>query len=294
MPLYTDPKTAFFNNLNALNGASVNRNQMTLSKPVPTNGRWNDKDVTQNTAIKVTANPGAGWSGSAVFIYNRLDLNDLSILIGDTIAVPTVTNTAEFIRALNSLYGFVFDDSDIVIEPIYLTDGAGQVELKADPLSPWWIGSWNVTLTKGDEVLENIAKNTTLNGVLYPVSEDLTKRLGPSILYASDWSAYYEQLKALPVGTVMDQALVDIINAVQPYTNPTNPWRIIDTVSPANLKNTKVVYNGPADGTQYANSDRFQYALVLEPDVAFNAGIRGNLIMHYSKPSDPSEIEMGA
>jgi len=292
MALYSDVKQTIIDNINSLNGSNVVMSQMTFSKPQPTNGKWNGKDITQNSVVRVTANAGATWTGTNVFLYNRLDLNDLTTMIGNRIKGPQPDTTRKLAQAFNTVYGLNFAIDDIVDAPIAYENEMAQVTLTAEKDSLSWTGSWSFWLSKGDEVLDEIVTKTSLDGIVYPVSEDTTVRLGQSLVYGADFSDSYDKLKGLAVGTKIDKALVDMINAKQPYASPTSPW-IVDAAAaagPANLTNATIAYNGPAKDRPYANSDRFQNVIALTFDTTKTTNVRGEMLLHYSKPLDPSEI----
>ncbi|QXO10937.1 hypothetical protein pEaSNUABM54_00111 [Erwinia phage pEa_SNUABM_54] len=292
MALYSDVKQTIIDNVNSLNGSNVVMSQMTFSKPQPTNGKWNGKDISQNTAIRITANAGATWTGTNVFLYNRLDLNDLVTMIGDRIKGPQPDTTAKLASAFNTVYGLNFVPGDIVDQPITYENEVAQVTLKAAPDSLGWIGEWTFFLTKGDDVLDDIVQKTSLDGIVYPVSEDTTVRLGQALVYGADFSDSYDTLKGIAVGAKLDDSLLAIINGKQPYASVANPWVIGDSLAagPANLTNATVAYNGPAKDRQYANNERYQYVIALTLDTTKTTNVRGEMLLHYSKPLDPSEI----
>jgi len=291
MPLYNDIKTALITNLNQLNGASVRVGELTFSKPQPTNGKWNGKDVTQNTAVRITATAGASWTGTTVLLYNRLKLSDLSTLIGNVVKVSNIDTVWELISALNSFYGLGLDTTDFVNDAIAInSDGNGTVDLTALPTSLGWTGTWSIAIAKGDANLPDAVSNTTLNGLYYPVSEDITKRLAQSIFYGSDFTDVYDTIKGYAPGKVLDDDMLAIINAHQSYATATGKW--VNAATPAaqnNLYGTTVVSNGKASEVQYANSDRYEFVVVLRPS-ASTLSVRGDFLFHYNKPLDPTGI----
>lgn len=292
MALYSDVKQTIIDNINTLNGSNVVMSQMTFSKPQLTNGKWNGKDVPQNSVLRITANTGATWTGTNVFLYNRLNLADLATMIGTRVKGPQPDTLAKLASAFNTVYGLNFVPGDIVDGPISYENEVAEVTLKAAPESLGWIGEWTFHLTKGDEVLDDIVQKTSLDGIVYPVSEDTTVRLGQALVYGADFTDSYATLKGIAVGTKIDKTLLDIINAKQPYNGTNNLWVVNDTAAagPANLTNATVAYNGPAKDRQYANNDRFQYVIALTFDTTKTTNVRGEMLLHYSKPLDPSEI----
>lgn len=294
MPLYADVKTNIVQDINRLNGSNVRPEQMTFSKPQATGGVWNGKDVTQNTAVRITANAGATWSGTNVFLYNRLDLSDFVTMIGTKIKGPqSVESTAALAKSFNTIFGFNFVEGDILDEPIVIDpSGITTIVLKAHPESLGWVGQWEFTLVKGDEVLDDIVSKPNLDGIPYPVSEDTVNRLAQAMFYGSDFSDSYDYFKAMEVGKVLDNELLGVLNAKSPYSGPSNPWTNVPAgpASVNNLAGSTVLYNGPAKDREYANSDRYQYVVALKPDTTKLLIVRGEFLIHYSKPLDPSEI----
>lgn len=289
MPLYTDIKTALINNLNQLNGATVKAAELTFSKPQATNGKWNGKDVTQNTAVRITATPGASWTGTTVLLYNRLKMSDFSTLIGSVVRVSNVDTIWKLISALNSFYGLTLDQNDFADGAISLnSEGTGNVDLTALETSLGWTGTWSLNIMKGDANLPDSVTNTNLSGLNYPVSEDTSKRLAQSVFYGSDFTDVYDTVKAYAAGKVMDDDLLAIINNHQMY-NQTSKWLNTQTAAINNLGGATIVSNGLAAGVEYANSERYKYVIVLRPS-ALTTNIRGDFLLHYNEPLDPTGV----
>lgn len=289
MPLYTDIKTALINNLNQLNGATVKVAELTFSKPQVTNGKWNGKDVTQNTAVRITATPGASWTGTTVLLYNRLKLSDFGTLIGNVVRVSNVDTIWKLISALNSFYGLTLDQNDFADGAISLnSDGTGSVDLTALDTSLGWTGTWSLNIMKGDANLPDSVSNTNLSGLNYPVSEDTSKRLAQSVFYGSDFTDVYDTVKAYAVGKVMDDDFLAIINNHQMYSQ-TGKWVNNQTAAANNLSGATIVSNGLAAGVEYANSERYKYVIVLRPS-SLTTNIRGDFLLHYNEPLDPTGV----
>lgn len=289
MPLYTDIKTALINNLNQLNGATVKVAELTFSKPQATNGKWNGKDVTQNTAVRITATAGASWTGTTVLLYNRLKLSDLGTLIGNVVRVSNVDTIWKLISALNSFYGLTLDQNDFADGAIAInSDGTGSVDLTALETSLGWTGTWSLNIMKGDANLPDSVSNTNLSGLNYPVSEDTSKRLAQSVFYGSDFTDVYDTVKTYAVGKVMDDDFLAIINNHQMY-NQTTKWLNNQTAAANNLSGATIVSNGLAAGVEYANSERYKYVIVLRPS-SLTTNIRGDFLLHYNEPLDPSGV----
>jgi len=289
MPLYTDIKTALINNLNQLNGATVKVAELTFSKPQATNGKWNGKDVTQNTAVRITATAGASWTGTTVLLYNRLKLSDLGTLIGNVVRVSNVDTIWKLISALNSFYGLTLDQNDFADGAIAInSDGTGSVDLTALETSLGWTGTWSLNIMKGDANLPDSVSNTNLSGLNYPVSEDTSKRLAQSVFYGSDFTDVYDTVKTYAVGKVMDDDFLAIINNHQMY-NQTTKWFNNQTAAANNLSGATIVSNGLAAGVEYANSERYKYVIVLRPS-SLTTNIRGDFLLHYNEPLDPSGV----
>ena len=290
MPLYTEIKTTLIDNLNKLNGSSVKVAELTFSKPQSTGGKWNGKDVTQNTAVRITATPGASWTGTTVLLYNRLNLNDLATLIGNVVKVSGVDSIYKFVSALNSFYGLGLLQSDFKDEAISInSEGTGLVKLTALDTSLGWTGTWEVSIVKGDANLSDAVTKPDLDGIYYPVSEDTSSRLAQAIFYGTDFTDVYDTIKAYAVGKVLDDDMLAMINAHQVYS-PGIKWLNDSTrAGPSNLYGARVVSNGAAAGVEYANTDKYEFVLVMKPSESTTA-IRGNLLFHYNKPRDPSDI----
>lgn len=291
MPLYTNPPEAIIANLNQLNGANINWTQMLFSKPKPIDGEWNGKPVTQNTVTRITAKTGSSWTGTTQAIYNRLNLADLKTLLGPVVKSPTVHSTVDFVLGLNETYGFNFIIGDVIDEPCEVKPDTGTlVTLNAHPDSLGWYGSVTLEVQRGDEILQNSLKNQVLNGIDYPVSNDTSKRLGQAIMYGIDWTDQFDYWsEEVRVDDVMDEVMLAKINE-KSYSFNNQPWIMQDTPHERNLKGTKVIHNGTTDGIEYANSARFEFVVVLQPDLELTGNIRGLILIHYNKPLDPTEV----
>lgn len=289
MSLYTEIKTALIANLNTLNGSTVQAAQLTWGTPTPTNGQSNGIAVTQNTAIRITSTPGAAWTGTTVLLYNRLNLGDFKTLIGPTVKVSNVTTVYGLITAINAFYGLLLDTADFVDGPLDInSDGNGMVTLTPNANSLSWVGSWDIAIAKGDANLPESVSVTALNGLNYPVSNDTTTRLAPAVLYSGDWTANKSVLEKYQAGAAVDQALLDIINAVLPYS-AAQAWVLTNTASAWTFYGATIVSNGSTVGVDYANSAKYAYVLVIKPGPLMT-NIRGNFLVHYNPPIDPSVV----
>lgn len=291
MPLYTNPPEAIIANLNQLNGANINWTQMLFSKPQVINGEWNGKPVTQNAVTRISAKTGSSWTGTTHAIYNRLNLADLKTLLGPVVKSPTVTNTVDFVLSLNETYGFNFAIGDVLDEPCEVKPDTGTlVTLNAHPDSLGWYGTVTLEVRRGDEILQNSLKNQVLDGIDYPVSNDNTKRLAQAIMYGIDWTDHFDYWsEKVKVDDVMDETMLSVINELS-YQGSNTPWVISDQAGSNNLRNAKVIHNGTTEGVEYANSARFEFVVVLQPDYDFTKNTRGVFLIHYNKPLDPTEV----
>jgi hypothetical protein len=291
MPLYTNPPEAIIANLNQLNGANINWTQMLFSKPKPIDGEWNGKPVTQNTVTRITAKTGSSWTGTTQAIYNRLNLADLKTLLGPVVKSPTVHSTVDFVLGLNETYGFNFIIGDVIDEPCEVKPDTGTlVTLNAHPESLGWYGSVTLEVQRGDEILQNSLKNQVLNGIDYPVSNDNTKRLAQAVMYGNDWTSHYDYMtNEVKVDDIVDETMLSVINDQSYYFNNT-PWNINEQPSSNSLFNAKVIHNGTTEGIEYANSARFEFVMVLQPDYEHTTNTRGVFLLHYNKPLDPTEV----
>ena len=107
-----------------------------------------------NTQITAYATSGGDYRDSAVFKYNRVNLNRVITEPVVFMSAAGISTTADIITRLNTLYGTAFENTDIVVEDVTitaLTTTLGIFTLKAISTSLMYIGS--VDIYFGDEAV---------------------------------------------------------------------------------------------------------------------------------------------
>ena len=133
---------------------------------------------TKNTSIVVSGKPTAGFSGNVTFTYNRLDIAQQLVTLGQATpllhvandgVVDGVVSSASLLTAFQAVTGVELQLEDIVVEDIVLTDAPAVVDytLKIKATSLKYVGQVAVQLTEDSQDISAELTNTDLNGFEY-------------------------------------------------------------------------------------------------------------------------------
>lgn len=276
MSLYPDPIDGLIAAINSQNDLTLSRADYQFGAPLAL------ETPTAEANTQVTLTPTgvqAAYDGVGTFTYKRLNLADLTTLLGP-ITVPAYlpTTTLSIAEALNQSFGTNLSSDDIVSGALSLTDGAGSVTLVAKATSLMWIGQVTVNVIKGNYPLGHFVTNLRLPGLNYP-APTTTKPFGYAYSYWRDFSSQAAELAKLTVGTNGLNALAAILVAVTK-----DKW-IIDSTNRFSLQGAKISYAGPSSGNPSLNQ-RYTYGVVVDLDPDKCLGYAGQLILHFSFPTD--------
>jgi len=295
MAIYQPSKDVLLAAINAQNSIKVKATDIVYSAPKDISGT--DKGITtnRNTQIKVTADGvvGSTWSGKKNVYYNRRNLADLLVLLGDSIYIgPSNKSLFVAIPALNLRYGFVFEEADFLDAPIEWNDDLtqGTLRLRANPTSLGWYGQADFKVLKGDESLPSKVTTNVLTGLKYPNgqmgSETVTGTMAEVYSYPFDFTQQHDKLVALPIGVATGDTLSTLVNVMNSVTNGT--W---DTTNSATwgLSGAEILSIGANDATTMPTNGKYQKVLRLKMP-ATNTAVVGTMYLQFNKPDDPNEV----
>ena len=133
---------------------------------------------TKNTSVVVSGKSSAGFSGNVTFTYNRLDIAQQLVTLGQSTpllhvandgVVDGVVSSASLLTAFQAVTGVELQLEDIVVEDIVLTDAPAVVDytLKIKDTSLKYVGQVAVQLTEDSQDISAELTNTDLNGFNY-------------------------------------------------------------------------------------------------------------------------------
>jgi hypothetical protein len=288
--------TDVLNAINTANGTSFLATDLSFSNPKVVAGTWQGLSSDRNTAIKVTA-ASAGYQGSVVMQYNRLDLSSLAYLNGIAdLAVTNPQHTWDILPQLAFFTGIQFVQGDLQNLPITLnSDGTGQVQLSADPNSLGWQGSVMLNVKAGGVTLDSAMTVPAMPGLNYPVSDTTAPPAsavyGPAYLYPYDFTTYQPTFLTYAPGAMTQTQLDYVLAAIKALDVGAGAALWVDTGSNTayNLTGATIVSNGLNNATTMPTNPAFKYvmAIQLASTVTTPAGM---LYLHYNDPFDPNSF----
>ncbi|QVW56295.1 hypothetical protein pEaSNUABM6_00159 [Erwinia phage pEa_SNUABM_6] len=295
MAIYQPSKDLLLAAINAQNSIKVKATDIVYSAPKDISGT--DKGITtkRNTQVKVTADGvvGSTWSGKKNVYYNRRNLADLLVLLGDSIYIgPSNKTLFAAIAALNLRYGFVFEEADFVDAPIEWNDAVteGTVRIRANANSYGWYGQVDFKVLKGDESLPSKVSTNVLSGLKYPNgqmgSETVSATMAEVYSYPFDFTQSHDALIALPIGVATGDTLSSLVNIMNAVTG--GSW---DTTNAATwgLSGAEILSIGANDATTMPTNGKYQKVLRLKMP-ATNTAVVGTMYLQFNKPDDPNEV----
>lgn len=290
MPIYKPAHEQIIEAVNKQNSIGVTLDAISFSLPKDISSTPSGAQLGLNTSIKITAVEGKSWAGSRVVQYERYDLADLHVLIGDTLALHQIDTVAKLIGYMNQRYGMVLTEEDL--QPGSITvgaDGTGTVKLTANPISPAWIGTVTFKIVKGDAPLDQLLTNRVLDGLKYPNGElghvPQTKRFAQIYTYPMDFSKNTTELKAIGTGplSVENMALIGRLLNLQHGTSDSSPWNSSNDAT-WGLAGATVVLSG-MNNSHLPTNQKQQYVLQVRLGES-NTGWVDDLYLAYSDPEN--------
>lgn len=295
MALYQPSKDVLLAAIDAANSLTIKATDIVYSAPKDITGTEKGVAVNRNTVVKITADgvTGSTWSGKKNIYYNRMLIQDLVTLIGDTLLIgPSNDTLYEAIVGLNQRYGFAFESADLAdAEILWDTDKlTGKVLVKAADDSLGWFGQYNFNVKRGDETLVSTVNTTVLTGLKYPNdqmgSETVSGIMAQVYSYPFNFSAYRDTLLGFATGALSGTPLTTMTNLLKAITG--NAW-VATTASAWGLAGATVVSVGLNDPVTMPTNSKYKYVLALKlPDTTTN--IKGTMYLQFNDVDDPNEV----
>lgn len=274
MSLYPEPLQALLDDIKRLNaGADLKADEYNFGNPVVIQETANGINSTMLIESAGTSSP---YAGQVTVSYRRLKLEDLLILVPDTLRANGITTTLKFAEAFNVVYGTNFTADDIVDTPVVLTSGSGTVTLVAKTTSRGWVGSVTFNVGPGPLPLEEYLLVTKLNGLNYP-DPYKAKPFGNAYSYWRDYSEQFDRLDVLHAGEGGD--LVNVRDALIAIT--TDPWVTVGKAR-YSLQGAVITYVGPTSGYPEMNQNYEKGVCVELSDDCLT--LSGRMFLHYNAP----------
>lgn len=295
MAIYQPSKDVLLAAVNSQNSLSVKMTDIVWSAPKDIRGTEKETTTQRNTMVKITADGVAGstWSGKKNLYYNRMKVEDLAIILGDTLAIgPSNATLHAALIGLNQRYGFVLEEGDWLDADIEWNGDktAGTVKVTADPESIGWIGQYTFKVVKGDESLVSSVTTNVLTGLKYPNgqmgSETVAGIIAPVYSYPFNFTKYRDALLAFTPGILSGQPLTDMVNLLKDITG--TAW-VATTAASYGLAGAEVMSVGLNDPVAMPTNAKYKYALVLKLPATCTS-IVGNLYLQFNDLDDPSEV----
>ncbi|QVW28663.1 putative virion structural protein [Erwinia phage pEa_SNUABM_8] len=295
MAIYQPSKDVLLAVLNSANSLSVKMTDITWSAPKDIRGTEKETTTGRNTQIKITADGvvGSTWSGKKNIYYNRMKVEDLVILLGDTLAIgPSNASLYAAIPGLNQRYGFVLETADLVDAEIEWNPEktAGTVRVAAAHDSIGWIGAYTFKVVRGDESLVSAVTTNVLTGLKYPNgqmgSETVNGIIAPVYSYPYNFTKYRDQMLAFTPGVLSGQPLTDMVNILKDITG--TAW-VSTTAASYGLAGGEVLSVGLNDPVAMPTNAKYKYALVLKLPATCTS-IVGTMYLQFNDLDDPSEV----
>lgn len=292
MAIYQPSKEVLLAAINAQNSLNIKLTDITYSAPKDIRGTDQATTTQRNTLVKITATPTGSWTGKKNLFYTRLNIEDIQLLIGDTLQIGGVEKLHDALIGLNNRYGFAFEPEDLVnTELEWEPDGqTGFLDVTAEADSLGWIGTARFKLVKGDESLQTAVTTTTLNGLKYPNGDmgsvNQTAILAEVYSYPFDHTVNRDALLTyapgvLSAGTNLNN-LITLINGVTGTT-----WVATNAAS-WGLLGAEITYNG-LNKAEFPTNSKYKYAMAIKLP-ATTTNIKGTLYVQYNDPDDPNEV----
>ncbi|EQA3267549.1 hypothetical protein ACX1DQ_001412 [Salmonella enterica subsp. enterica serovar Newport] len=295
MAIYQPSKDVLLAAVNAQNSLAVKMTDIIWSTPKDIRGTEKETLTNRNTQIKITADgvTGSTWSGKKNVFYNRMKVEDLLVLIGDTLAIgPSNETLYAAIPGLNQRYGFVLEEADLQDADIEWNGDKteGTVRVVAHPESIGWVGQATFKVVKGDESLVSAVTTNVLTGLKYPNgqmgSENVTAVIAEVYSYPYNFTKYRDALLAYTPGILSGQPLTDMVNLLKDITG--TAW-VATTSASYGLAGAEVISVGLNDPVAMPTNAKYKYALVLKLPVTCTT-IVGTLYLQFNDLDDPSEV----
>lgn len=283
--LFANAADAILASINAKNNRFFKREDLLFGPGQAVSELTPKPNTTKNSSVLLRVNDGRPYSGQTRVFYDRQDFGKVfahtPLNTYAKLRAFRPSTVFDLVPALNDYYGLNITTADVLDAPLTLTNGSGQVTIKANPRSLGWIGEFTVTIAPGDAKLEQWLLDTDLEGVAYP-SGQTTKGQAEVYSYRYDASKYWQMLRDLVVpeeGLLVSQAIADMLVELTG-----DSWGFV--AGEYSLVGAKIRYNGPNSADKQTNQSFMSILeIVLDASCTNFAGV---LHIHYNTDSDIS------
>ncbi len=294
--LHRDSKISLITWINQTNNVNLDPEMVLFSPPFPTENTFRAETTDRNTIIRITARKEYDqYRGSAILLYNRLDIAKLNQLIDVTLETNDPQTTHDLLIPLWRRYGIILTEEDILDEPLVniseTPEAENRVLLKAHPSSLKWIGEFEVVLLEGRVEFRDFLTEVVLPGMNYPVEGDGSTGSAVVYAYSLNFTPAKEVLATYPVGFVIDEfddGILNAFKAVDIYDGK-DLWNVDPENPEWSLHGAEVFYNGINDESLPTNNS-FKYVMGLRLRETVTTP-PGAMYLHYNEPFDPMILD---
>lgn len=237
----------------------------------------------KNTCATLVAKQGAPGLGRDKVYYDRIQLTQTfasaEAEAGEKIVLPvdmsSVVTTRDIIPALVFYYGIYVLPEHVV--PTLIDKVAGIASLQFEPTCPGFTGEIVVKVVSGGAMLAPNFPNVVIAGPYEYPYFNIKVGQGSAYSYGLIFDDYAAELKAANTSFSLDR-LAQIIAEVSGH-----PWEVFRLPKEYNLKEAKIIYNGP-NHISFKSNPLAENVLIVELSLyCINFG--GQMILHYADPS---------
>lgn len=269
------------NRLNSLNLTTDNVDFVSPHTPATADEIFFAKG--KNTVATLVAKQGAPGLGKEYVYYDRTDISTMFASYGDAsgeyirlpVDVPNVLTARDVVPAFVYYYGI--DIKPEHVEPAYVNKDTMTVRVRFEPECPGFTGETIVKLESGGAFLAPNFPVTTMDApYTYPY---FNTKVGQGSVYAYGFTFddYAAELKKANT-TISMERLAAILAEVTYH-----PWSVFRLPTEYNLKEAKVVYNGP-NHTTFKSNPLAENVLIIDLSL-YCINLGGQMILHYADPS---------
>lgn len=278
--LQLSPTRALMTIIGANNGVEIEDDALEISNIRSLGGRETKVDLRVRKHRSLYSN--LPLTGGTEFTYNRLDLATFFSGVNLDITLDLPTNTNVLVTVLSKYYGYVFDNTDFVVELID-SSNAHQYRLKASPRSIRWVGELVIDLIKRVDLTTLVTQENIGSLVIPP------ETFKPTIQYhkqITDCLFYGSELLKFVAGTTPDLEGLRRCLTRAYYNSGIGEaitWVNSPTPAPHNVAGIQVLYNGKANvlGVKpyYIQNHRI---VILRLSPTLCTDVVGDLVLYYN------------
>lgn len=247
----------------------------------------------RDTKADVVGVVDEGFSGTITVRYARLDVAEVFGLVTNlAVRWEGQTNTLELMEYINSLYGTMFNEEDVVIEYFNPNVLPVTITVTMSPTSPAWKGVLSVRVVPFSQALAAGVVARTVQPWGYPTGQ-VIKAQGPLYLRPYDFDSYWSLLRPLQAGVQTNEISESIATVINGFVPPTHEWTLSMMATSHNLTSDVDVNGLPAVYVIYSGAPIATYThrlgvdriIVIRLSNTLCTDVAGYLVMHFSEQS---------